>query len=58
MTADKQKRLKMAMYKHTGQGYGRRRGTGNGLEPGIRYRLDKHTGREDGGLKRKQPFKS
>ena len=52
MTADKYKRLKMAIYKHTGQGCGRRRGAGNGLEPGIRYRLDRHTGREHDGLKR------
>ena len=46
MTVDKKDRLKMAIYKHTGQGYGRRRGKGNGLEPGIRYRLDTHTDRE------------
>ena len=36
----KQKRFKMAIYKHTGQGCGRRRGAGNGLKPGIRYRLE------------------
>ena len=46
MTADKKYRLKMAIKKHTGQDYGRRRGKGNGLEPGIRYRLDTHTDRE------------
>ena len=36
----------MVIYKHTGQGYGRRRAKGNGLEPGIRNRLDTHTDRE------------
>ena len=52
MADDKQKRLKLAIYKHTGQDCGRRRGAENGLEPGIRYRLDRHTGREHDGLKR------
>ena len=36
----------MVVYKHTGQGYGRRRGIGNGLESGIRNRLDTHTDRK------------
>ena len=58
MTADKQKKFKMAIYKHTGQGYGRRRGTEISLGPGIRYRLHIHTYREDDGLKKKEPFKS
>ena len=46
MTVDKKDRLKMAIYKHTGQGHGMRRAKGNGLEPRIGYRLDTHTDRE------------